>query len=83
MTREELRAVLVETLSTIVPQIDAAQIDGDADLRDELDMDSMDLLNWIIALHQRLSVDIPELDAPKLATLNGAVDYLATRLGTT
>ncbi|MBZ5703592.1 MAG: hypothetical protein LAN84_17305, partial [Acidobacteriia bacterium] len=44
--------------------------------RDQLDIDSMDLLNFVIALHQELHVEIPEADYPKLATLQGCVDYL-------
>ena len=41
----------------------------------------MDMLNWVIALHQRLGVDIPELDVPRLVTLDGALRYLATKVG--
>jgi acyl carrier protein len=37
----------------------------------------MDFLNFVIALHQALGVDVPEIDYPKLATLNGCVEYLA------
>jgi acyl carrier protein len=53
----------------------------DADLREELDIDSMDFLNLVAALHERLDLDIPEIDYPNLATLGHAVDYLAQRLG--
>jgi hypothetical protein len=42
----------------------------------------MDFLNFVIALHASPNVDVPEADYSKLATLNGAVDYLANRLGT-
>ena len=45
--------------------------------RDQLDLDSMDLLNFVIGLHTALGVDIPEADYSKLATLDGCVDYLA------
>ena len=55
-------------------------VGGAADLRDALDLDSMDFLNFVIALHGSLGVDVPEGDYVKLATLNGAVDYLAGRL---
>ena len=41
--------------------------------------DSMDLLNFVIGLHKELAVDIPETDYPRLATLDGCVDYLAAR----
>jgi acyl carrier protein len=47
--------------------------------RDQLDIDSMDFLNFVIAVHEALHVEIPEADYPKLATLNGCVEYLAAR----
>ena len=52
-----------------------------ADLREALDIDSMDFLNFITAIHHRLGVEIPELDYPKLVTLDGAVAYVAAKLG--
>ena len=56
-------------------------IDPAADLREAIDIDSMDFLNFVTAIHHRLGVDIPELDYPKLVTLDGAVAYLAAHLG--
>ena len=79
MNRDELILVLQETLSSIVPEIDWASVDRRADLRDQVDIDSMDMFNWVVALHQRLGIDIPEVDVPKLVTLDGAAEYLATR----
>jgi len=81
MTPEEIKQVLFEELGNIAPESDPAAVDPDADLREELDIDSMDFLNLIIALHKRLKVEIPEADYAKLATVNGALGYLA-RAGT-
>ena len=61
--------------------MDLAKLDRTADLREALDIDSMDFLNFVIAIHRRLGVDIPELDYPKLATLEGAMAYLKAKLG--
>ena len=36
----------------------------------------MDFLNFVTAMHRRLGIDVPEIDYPKLATLDGAVAYL-------
>lgn len=76
MTRDELQALLVSELQTIAPEIEGEDIDPDDDLRDAFDIDSMDFLNFIIAVHQALKVDIPESDYPQLVTLNGALSYL-------
>jgi len=60
--------------------VDIAGIDPAANLREVMDIDSMDFLNFITAIHHRLGIDIPEIDYPKLATLDGAVAYLGTKL---
>lgn len=77
----EIRKAVKEELNNIAPEVDLATIDPAGDLREVLDIDSMDFLNFITAIHHRLGVDIPELDYPKLVTLDGAVAYLAARLG--
>lgn len=80
MTEAEIRRLVLEQLGNIAPEADPSAIDPAAPLRDELDIDSMDFLNFVIALHERLKVDIPEVDYPKLATINGAVGYLNGKL---
>jgi len=80
MTEAEIRALVLEQLGNIAPEADLSAIDPAAPLRDELDIDSMDFLNFVIALHERLKIDIPELDYPRLATIDGAVAYLAGKL---
>jgi acyl carrier protein len=76
MTRDELRATVLRTLAEIAPEADLSTLKPDVSFRDQLDVDSMDLLNFVIALHVALHVAIPEADYPKLATLDGCVDYL-------
>jgi acyl carrier protein len=76
----DIRNVVQEELNNIAPEIDLATIDPAADLREALDIDSMDFLNFITAIHHRLGVDIPELDYPKLVTLAGAIGYLKAKL---
>ena len=83
MTETDIRAALQEELGNIAPEIDLQKVDPSADLREALDIDSMDFLNFVTAIHHRLGVDIPELDYPKLVTLDGAVGYLETKLGPT
>jgi acyl carrier protein len=80
MTREDVRNAVVKALTSVAPEIAPSSLKPDEPFRQELDLDSMDFLNFVIAVHTSLNVDVPEADYPKLATLNGAVDYLATRL---
>jgi len=80
MTDAEIRKLLQEELNNIAPEVDMANLDPAADLREAMDIDSMDFLNFITAVHHRLGIDIPEIDYPKLITLDGATKYLATAL---
>lgn len=79
MSEDEIRAAVLEELGNIAPEADMSAVDPNADLREELDIDSMDFLNFITALHDRLGVNVPELDYPKLTTIDGAVAYLAEK----
>jgi acyl carrier protein len=81
MTNIDVDGVLREELGNIAPEIDLKTIDAGVDLREALDIDSMDFLNFITAIHHRLGIDIPEVDYPKLVTLDGAVQYLEAKLG--
>ncbi len=77
----DISKMLQEELNNIAPEIDMSGIDPAADLREAMDIDSMDFLNFITALHRRLGIDIPEIDYPKLVTLDGAMTYLKAKLG--
>jgi acyl carrier protein len=80
MTRDEIRDAVVKALTNIAPEIDPQTLQADTVLRQEFDLDSMDFLNFVIGLHDTFGVDVPEQDYAQLATLNGAVDYVASRL---
>jgi acyl carrier protein len=79
MSDADLRALVVEILGEIAPEADAEGLDPSADLVDELDLDSMDLLNLVSGLEERLGVTVPERDYPEVRTLDGAVAYLQRR----
>ena len=76
MNQTEAKGLIIDVLASIAPEADFATLRGKAQLRDELDLDSMDFLNFIAALHERAKIAIPEVDYPRLATLDGAVGYL-------
>jgi acyl carrier protein len=80
MTEDDIRARVINTLSGIVPELDPGTLKPAVSLRDQLDVDSMDFLNFLIALHQEFGVDVPEADAGKLATIDACVAYLETAL---
>lgn len=80
MSALDIRTVLQEELGNIAPDMDIQSLDPKADLREALDIDSMDILTFITAIHQRLGLTIPEVDYPKVLTLDGAVAYLSAKL---
>jgi acyl carrier protein len=79
MSDAELRELVVEILGDIAPEADPEGLDPTADLVDELDLDSMDLLNLVSGLEERLGVTVPERDYPEVRSLDGAVAYLQRR----
>jgi acyl carrier protein len=80
MTETELRERLLAILGGIAPEAREIDIDPEQSFRDQLDIDSMDFLNFVTAVHKQLGVPIPELDYPRLASLNGAVHYVLAKL---
>ncbi len=79
MTPAELRPAVLKALHRVAPEADPKSIDPKRPLREQLDIDSMDFLNFVLALHRDLAVDVPERDYAKLATLESAVAYLLVR----
>jgi acyl carrier protein len=76
MTESDVIAAIREELARIAPEIEFDALDPAADLREQADLDSMDFLNLLTVLHQRLGVLIPDADAQQFGTIDGAVAYL-------
>ncbi len=81
MTTDEIKDTVLRMLGEIAPEVDLAAIKPDVDFRDQLDLDSMDFLNFVIAVDQELHVEIAEADYPRFSTLDGFVAYIGERLG--
>lgn len=80
MNETEIKARVLEIIKSIAPELEEAELRADRPLRDQIDLDSMDWLNVLVALHEKLKVDIPEADYGKLVTLDDLVAYLRERL---
>jgi acyl carrier protein len=78
--REMLKATALAVLRAIAPEIAPDEIEPARPLRNQVDLDSMDWLNFLIGLHQRLGVNIPEADYALLVTLDDVLDYLQAKL---
>jgi acyl carrier protein len=80
MNDDQIKALVLSEIRKIAPEAELDQVDPDTDLREQIDLDSMDILNLAIAIHERTGVDIPESDYPKMVTLSGAIAYLRPRV---
>ncbi|MGE0468971.1 MAG: acyl carrier protein [Nitrospira sp.] len=76
-TPDEISQTVLRLLSEIAPEADVTVLNPDVSFRDQLDIDSMDFLNFVIMIHKTFGVEIPETDYPKYGTLNGCVAQLS------
>jgi acyl carrier protein len=81
MNNEQARQTIFEVLGEIAPEVDPATVDDASDLTEQLDLDSMDYLNWMLGINQATGVEIPQRDVSRFLTIDGAVDYLVTHSG--
>lgn len=81
MSEEEVFDMVIATLTGIAPEIEAAGLRRDRPLRNQVDLDSIDWLNFLLGLNKRLKIEIPESDYARLITLDDVVDYLLARTG--
>ena len=79
MDNRELKNLILEELSNIAPEIETDEVPDNEDMREALELDSMDFLNLIIAVSKRTQIAIPEADYGKVLTLNSMIAYLLNR----
>ena len=80
MTDQELRDAALEVLGRIAPEADLETLDPREDLRDQLDIDSLDVLRFATGLAEATGVEVPERDYPRIVTLEGCIAYLSAAL---
>ena len=78
--REAIKTVVLSLLSDVAPEINTTQLNLTQPLRDQVDIDSMDFLNFITKIHEELGVDVPEADYQKLSNLEELISYLAGKM---
>jgi acyl carrier protein len=78
---EQARTVVLHELHQIAPEAELDQLSSNANLREELDIDSMDFLNFAIGIEQETGIEIPERDYPKISTLADTIRYLVSVSG--
>jgi acyl carrier protein len=79
MLEEQINQIVVQVISQIAPEADVDTIHPGERFRNQFQFDSVDFLNFALALEDQLHIKIPEMDYPHLATLNGCIEYLSVR----
>lgn len=80
MSEAQVRDRLFAVLKRVAPEVNPSSLDPKESLRKQADLDSVDVMNLVVGLHEDLGVDIPETDYEKLETVDAAVSYLTDRL---
>jgi len=83
MTQDEIKQIVLKELVSIAPELEGEEIEPVLNFRDQFDFDSIDFLNFAISVHEKLKIDIPEVDYPKMSSLAGCITYIESRLTTT
>ena len=76
MNEDQARDLILKSLCDVAPEVDAASIDPDVPFQEQLDLDSMDFLNYVTGLEEAAGIRIPEPDYRRVSTLSGCVAYM-------
>jgi acyl carrier protein len=79
MNTQEAKTVIFKVLGEIAPEVDASTIDHGLDLTEQLDLDSMDYLAWMLGINEATGIEIPQRDVSRFLTIDGAADFLVAR----
>lgn len=80
ISRDQVREALIDSILSVAPEANIAEVRSDRPVRDQLDIDSFDFLTILQHLHEKIGVNVQEADYGKMITLDGSVDYLMRRL---
>jgi acyl carrier protein len=80
MSPADIQSRLLAAIAEIAPETDLETIDPARALRQQVDLDSADWLNFLVAVHEKLGVDVPDAEAARLRTLEQLTAYCATRM---
>jgi acyl carrier protein len=76
----ELRDVVLTSLREVAPEVDSAALDLATPIADQLEIDSMDFLDLMVAISERTGVEVPERDYAQVASVDDCVAYLSARV---
>jgi len=80
MDEATLHKLVIESLTKAAPDVDRNLLDPSINFRDQFEIDSVDFLGFVLDLEKKLGIKIPEVDYPKLSSMNGCLTHLGPLL---
>ena len=77
MNKQDAREAVQAAISKVAPDVEPEDLEGNARLRQDLELDSLDFLRLVETLAGSTGVDIPERDYPAVTTVESLVGYIA------
>ncbi|NIR29966.1 MAG: acyl carrier protein [Gammaproteobacteria bacterium] len=79
MTEDEVREAVIAVLGEVAPEAQLDEIESNVSFHEQYDIDSVDFMNFVLGLEKRLGVGVPEVDYPRLSTLDGCIAYFTQK----
>ncbi|RKS95793.1 acyl carrier protein [Flavobacterium limicola] len=79
MNEEEIKEIVFQLLKKIAPDTEPSRLKPDENIRETLNIDSFDSLQFIVALNKKTGIEIPEEDYGKIATLQALTAYIKNK----
>lgn len=80
MKEDEIRKTIFQLLKEIAPDTEPSSLKPDENIRETLDIDSFDTLQFLVSLNEKLGIEIPEADYGKITTLKTLVNYILNNI---
>ena len=80
MTEDQVQQIVIDIINEIAPDEDTTGLEAEVNLRDQMDLDSMDFLDIVMELRKQHGIEVPEVEYPALASLNSCSDYLTPKI---
>ncbi|MGC6456020.1 MAG: acyl carrier protein [Coraliomargaritaceae bacterium] len=79
MTEDQVKQIVIDIINEIAPDEDTSGLKSEVNLRDQMDLDSMDFLDIVMELRKQHGIEVPEADYPRLASLDSCAEYLTPK----
>ena len=79
MTEDQVKQIVIDIIKEIAPDEDTSDLKGAINLREQMDLDSMDFLDIVMELRKQHGIEVPEADYPELASLDSCANYLTPK----